>query len=113
MSVMPTIEIHAVLYQEGSCWIAQGLEHDITAQADSLPDVHDAFTMKVLAEVGISLDLGKEPLEGIDPAPPHFWKMYKETPVKIDSETPPVKLSNQTLTPRIIPRMKVGLPQAA
>ncbi len=111
---MQPIEISAVAYEEGDRWIVQGLEYDINAQADSPLNAHDAFTIKVLAEVAISLDLGKEPLQGIDPAPPEFWKMFKATSTSISAETSPVRLSNHTVTPQvIIPRMKLGQLQAA
>lgn len=114
ISAMQPIEISAVAYEEGGRWIVQGLEYDINTQADSPLNAHDAFTIKVLAEVAISLDLGKEPLQGIDPAPPEFWKMFKETSTSISAETSPVRLSDHTVTPQvIIPRMKLGQLQAA
>lgn len=111
---MQPIEISAVTYEEGGRWIVQGLQYDINAQTDSPLDVHDAFTRKVLAEVGISLDLGREPLEGIGPAPIEFWKMFKETPTSISTETSPIRLTNHKVTPQvIISQMKLGQLQAA
>ncbi len=111
---MQPIEISAVAYEEGGHWIVQGLEYDIIAQADSLPDAHDAFAIKILAEVGISLDLDREPLEGIEPAPTEFWTMFKGASMSVSAEMPPVRLSNHKVTPKVtIPRMKVGQRLAA
>lgn len=111
---MQPIEISAVAYAEGDRWIVQGLEYDITAQADSLPDAHDAFTIKVLAEVGISLDLDREPLDGIEPAPTEFWTMFKDASMSVSAEMSPVRLANNKVTPKVtIPRMKVGQRLAA
>lgn len=114
MCAMQPIEISAVAYEEGGHWIVQGLEYDIIAQADSLPDAHDAFAIKILAEVGISLDLDREPLEGIEPAPTEFWTMFKDASMSVSAEMPPVRLSNHKVTPKVtIPRMKVGQRLAA
>lgn len=102
------IEISVVLYQEGNCWIAQGLEYDITAQAFSLPELHQRFALKVAAEVVISIDLGKEPLQGLSPAPEVFWRMFEDAPMSVSAEPPPVRIEDGTIAPRIIPRMKIG-----
>lgn len=111
---MQPIEISAVAYDEDGRWIVQGLEFDIVAQADSLLDAHDAFAIKVLAEIGISLDLDKEPLEDIGPAPTEFWTMFKVASMSVSAEMPPVRLSNHKVTPKIIfSRMKIGLRLAA
>ncbi len=77
------IEVRAVLYQEGDCWIAQGLEFDITAQAPSLPELHNRFAMKVASEVAISLDLKEQALEGIPSAPELFWRMLEEATMTV------------------------------
>ena len=111
---MQPIEISTVAYEEDGRWVVQGLEFDITAQGESLPSAHDAFIIKVLAEVGISLDLEREPLDGIDPAPTEFWTMFKDASMSVSAEMSPVRLSNHKVTPKItIPRMKVGQRLAA
>ena len=112
-SAMESINISAILYQEGEHWIAQCLEFDITAQAPSLPDLQKVFAMKVAAEMSISLDLGKEPLTDLPPAPDFFWRMFAEATVTVSAESQPVRISDGARTPRINPRMKVGLAQVA
>lgn len=110
---MDTIDISAVLYQEGGFWIAQGLEYDVTAQASSLPDLHEKFAMKIATEISISLDLGREPLEGVAPAPKFFWQMFSDAKITVSAEAPPVRVEDGARVPRIIPRMKVGQPLVA
>lgn len=117
MDRLHEIEISAVLYQEGAYWIAQGLEYDITAQAQSLPDLKERFATKVAIEVGISLDLDRTPLEGIGRAPVRFWSMFKEATVTdVPTETPQLETSGVTplpKLPKITHTMKVRLPLAA
>lgn len=110
---MNSIDINVVLYQEGSHWIAQGLEYDITAQAPSLPELRERFAVKVAAEVAISVELKREPLEGIDPAPAHFWRMFDKARMTVETESPPFALQGGAACPRIVPRMKVGQLEAA
>lgn len=107
------INISVIMYQDGVFWIAQGLEYDITTQASSLPELRERFPMKVAAEVAISTDLGKRPLEGIGHAPAKFWRMFQDAQITLNAETPPVRIADAQLAPRIIPHMKVGTLAAA
>jgi len=107
------IQISAILYEDGGHWIAQGLEYDITAQATSLTDLPQRFAMKVVAEVAISLDLERKPLEGLGEAPTMFWRMFEKASVDLSIDAPLLKIAGDGLTPRIVPRMKLGQLQAA
>jgi hypothetical protein len=110
---MKPIEISTILYQEGECWIAQGLEYDITVQASSPTEVYNRFAVKVVTEMAISMDLHREPLEGIGKAPEHFWRMYEEAQMTVQAEPPNVRISDGDRTPQVIPKMKIGQPIAA
>lgn len=102
------IEINTLVYQdEQSCWVAQGLQYDITAVAPSIAELPDRFASKVFCEMAICADLGKKPLEGIKSAPQKFWKLYEQSQVKLDKEISPIRLEDHMLTPRIIPRMRL------
>lgn len=109
------IEISAILYQDGAYWVAQGLEYDITAQAQTLPDLKDRFATKVAIEVAVSLDLNRKPLEGISRAPERFWRMFKEATMTDVPEKTPILESTGHMPniPRIVHTMKVRLPKAA
>jgi hypothetical protein len=102
MDRLHEIEISAVLYQEGAHWIAQGLEFDITAQADSLPDLKERFATKVAIEVAISLDMDKMPLEGIGRAPAQFWSMFDEAAITdVPAKTPQLETNGVTSLPKL------------
>lgn len=70
------IQIRAVAFKEGEIYVAQGLEFDICVQAKALSDLPKKFAYSVAANVAISLELGKQPLEGIRPAPQQFFDMF-------------------------------------
>jgi hypothetical protein len=111
---MNQIEINVLLYPEGNVWVAQGLEFDITAEAASLPDVATRFATKVASEIAICLDLGREPLASIGPAPEHFWKLFRGARVSVSLDQPEaVRILDGPKAPRIIPRMKIAESAAA
>jgi len=105
---MDQIKINVVLYQEDKWWIAQGLEFDISAQASSLPELHNLFAMKVATEIAISQDLKIQPLAGIAPAPDLFWQMFKEATMEVSAGATPVRIEDGPLAPHIISCMKIG-----
>jgi hypothetical protein len=70
------IHINAVAYQEGDAWIAQGIEYDIVAHALDKSALADAFGRAVMENIIITQHLGREPLEGVKPAPEHFKELF-------------------------------------
>jgi len=58
-------------------WFAQGLEHDIVAQADTLKLLERRFIATVLAYVHAYT--GKsEPLKEVKPAPKIYWNIFRK-----------------------------------
>lgn len=73
------IEISVILYPENGYWIAQGLQHDITARGETAADASERFNSKIGAEFVISLEVGDPtPLSAVEPAPQKFWTMYEK-----------------------------------
>lgn len=73
-----TITLRVVYLREGDSWIAQCLEHDIAAQGKTLPDVEEAFRRTVVGQIMLDLRKGREPFEGIKPAPKMYWRKFDE-----------------------------------
>ena len=65
-------QLRAVLFEEGGSWSAQCLEYDIAAQAKTLLDLHDEIARVLAAHIAASVQMGREPFEGIQPAPKRF-----------------------------------------
>ena len=99
------INVSVVLYQEGTVWIAQGLEYDVMAEASSLPEAHQRFAAKVASEIVMALEA---PFTAVGPAPQKFWKMFQDSGVCVNAEEPPFRITGDGTIPRILSRMKVG-----
>lgn len=67
-----------VIFQENDHWIAQMLEHDLCAQGPDLKTVRARFLATYCAELIESERSGREPLEGIAPAPAEFEQMWRD-----------------------------------
>jgi hypothetical protein len=103
--------ISVVAYQEGPVWIAQGLEYDISAQANSLPAVRNEFMRVLFSNLAVCVELDLEPLEGIDSAPQEFWEMFKQAGTTLEPEAIPIRTPRPVVRPHV--KMKVGELQAA
>jgi hypothetical protein len=83
--------VRAIAFQEGGTWVAQGIDYDIVAHAASLTALPTAFTRAVLENACVTTRLGREPMEGIRPAPEHYRLMFEEAAIEvrlIKDETP-------------------------
>jgi len=65
--------IRVIFCSEGETWVAQGLEHDICVQANSMDDLYALF------EVAVTLE-AQEPggIERLPPAPEHFQNLWQK-----------------------------------
>lgn len=64
------MKLRVICYQEHGVWLAQGLEHDICVQADTLDDLYGRF------EVAVRLECENDSLDHIGPSPEHFQRMW-------------------------------------
>ena len=70
--------IRVVIYREDGAWIAQCLEYDIYARADSLDAVRGRLLATLSAETDFAQSNGRQPFAGIEPAPQHYQAMWDE-----------------------------------
>lgn len=77
------IYVRAIAFQEGSAWVAQGIEYDIVAHASTLAELPTAFTRAVLENACITTHLGRKPMAGIRPAPDQFREMFEKAAIEI------------------------------
>jgi len=75
----PIVDLR-VLIRKDDCglWIAQGIEHDIVAQGDSLSTVKALFLRTFVAEVRRSIQRGRQALSDIPAAPGEFGIAYEQ-----------------------------------
>jgi hypothetical protein len=87
--------ISVVLYQEDGLWIAQGLQHDITARGNNPVEASDRFNQKFGAELIMSMEIGEEkPLAGVPRAPKEFWDMYEAAKMRADVDESPIQVAD-------------------
>jgi len=87
-----TDSLRVIFYQDGDKWLAQGIEHDICVQADTLDDLYGRF------EVAVRLECSEnDSWDRLDPAPDHFEQMWSRK----SGEFKPSNLTN--------PRYEVGV----
>ncbi len=80
---MSTITISAVAFEEGGVWVVQGIEYDICTHAKNPAGVPTAFLRAITENACISEHLGREPLQGIKPAPAHFKALFDEAVTQV------------------------------
>lgn len=69
---MDTIKLNVLIYESGDLWVAQAIEADIAATADSLANLPRAIERAIVANLSINAKMGRSGLEGIPPAPEEF-----------------------------------------
>lgn len=78
--------INIVAFQEAGGWVAQCLQYDIAAQADSFAELKREMIRAIVSHIIINVERGRAPFEGLKEAPSKFWKMYGEaTPLNDES----------------------------
>lgn len=75
---MDSNSIRIVVYRDGQAWVAQCLEHDIGAQAESPSDLRNRLDEVLWLEATVSRERMGKAFEGISPAPDHFFKMWDD-----------------------------------
>lgn len=72
-----SFEVKVLLLQEGDYWVAQGLEHDIAAQGKTIAAAKMAFERTFVGQIVVDVRSDKQPLEGIERAPQHYWDKFE------------------------------------
>jgi hypothetical protein len=107
MAGRKAVKIRAIAFPEGDHWIVQGIEFDICTRAKDPGSVPAAFMKAVIENVCITEHLGRNPLQGIKPAPAKFQKMFEEAETELRSVKQP------ELSPISLPGMAIRLARAA
>ncbi len=75
---MSTNQISIVVFQDGDIWVAQCLEYDIGAQAESLEKLYERLSDVIEAERAESLNRHGQEFVGVPEAPERFRKLYEK-----------------------------------
>lgn len=71
------MKLSVLLFRECEQWVAQCLEYDIVAQAETIDDVVYEFQRLLVGYVALRLQRNLPPLElDLPPAPGVYWRRY-------------------------------------
>jgi hypothetical protein len=77
-NAMKPVKLNAIAFQDvDGAWIAQCIQYDIVARAESLVQLPKVLEREVAANFCINAKLGRPDLSGIPPAPEHFRKAFE------------------------------------
>ena len=73
------IKISVILFErDPGEWVAQCLEYDIGAQADSLPNLFYELQKSLMGHIVIACECGREPFDCLPPAPAEYWDKWQQ-----------------------------------
>ena len=111
LSVKPHFFLSVLVFREqrSGAWVAQALEHDITAHGSSIEEAKTAFERTVLGYFQLDGKYRREPLASLRPAPDAFWEVWERVATKqtelllsTDPSAPPAYIVN-AITSETIP----------
>lgn len=80
-----------LLFTEGSTWIAQSLQIDITAQGDSHTKALERLSVLFWAQYYLDEQAGRIPFSAALKAPKRYWEMFKKgNKVAVHLNLPPI-----------------------
>lgn len=73
-----TLTLRVLFYLEGDQWVAQCVDHDITAHGETIPKAQRAFEMAVVSEIIVAVESQREPFADPRTVPPLFAEAFED-----------------------------------
>jgi hypothetical protein len=77
-------DVSVLLVREDNRWVAQCLEYDVAAQADTIPEVKNAFERAFACQVAVDVCHGHEPMQNVPKAPKFYHEWFEKAEVLSD-----------------------------
>ncbi len=85
---MPCNVFHAVLFEDRGWWVAQCLEHNLTASSKDPRELNKKLENVLKVQIEADLEAGNAPFSTLPPAPRRFWTLFqKAQPWGLDDST--------------------------
>jgi hypothetical protein len=68
---------HAVLFEDRGWWVAQCLEHNLTASSKNPQELQKKLENVLKVQIEADLEAGKAPFSTLPPAPRRFWTLFQ------------------------------------
>jgi hypothetical protein len=91
--------VTVLFIREEARWVAQCLEYDIAAQADTIAGAKRAFSKAFVSQVATNIRHGKRPLQDVPKAPGFYFDLFKKGE----------RLADRTLPKPVIPDSKIDV----
>lgn len=76
MSAWPGEAVQVIVYQEGSGWVGQCLQLDVSARAETLDAVPYELQRELVEQIVSARMAARTPFANISPAPQRFWDLF-------------------------------------
>lgn len=76
--------MNVVVLKEGDWWIAQGLEHDIVAQGETVEAAILNFPTEVARHFAVRMRSKQGVWDQVSQAEPKYWKLFAHAALRID-----------------------------
>lgn len=74
---MPCRVLHAVLFEDRGWWVAQCLEHNLTASSKDPRELPKKLETVLRVQIEADLEAGKVPFSTLPSVPRRFWKLFQ------------------------------------
>ena len=82
---MPYRVLHAVLFEDRGWWVAQCLEHNLTASSKNPRELHKKLLSVLKVQIEADLEAGKPPFSTLPAVPRRFWTLFQRAePWRLD-----------------------------
>lgn len=83
--------VHVVVFKDRGWWVAQCLEHNLTASSKEPRELNKKLETVLKVQIEADLEAGKIPFSTLPPAPRRFWTLFQRAELwrPDDSEAEP------------------------
>lgn len=85
------VTVRVLLFQQDGQWIAQCLEHDITAQGETLEEARRGWEHTLVGYLCLSEENGVKPLANVPRAPKFYWDRFEQADQIVPRSKPDIK----------------------
>lgn len=67
---------HVVFFQDRGWWVAQCLEHNLTASSKNPQELQKKLEAVLQVQAEVDMEAGRVPFSTVPPAPRRFWTLF-------------------------------------
>ena len=104
---MSEYKIDAILFErDHGEWVAQCLQYDIGAQAESLAELAYELQRSLVGHIVIAIENGLEPFECLPAAPNEYWDKWRRATMTVESHNGNFRMPKGA--PNVSPTLRIA-----